>query len=171
MKLAFTMAAGRGETDRLVAALADTLARRGLRTCGLVQHNGEPGDGGRCDMDVRVLPDGPRFRISQSLGRGARGCRLDAAALEAAVAEVAARLDARTDILIVNKFGKHEAGGHGFRQLIADALGLGCPVLVGLNGLNRAAFLDFSGGLAAELAPQERVLTNWALTAAGTVPA
>ena len=99
---------------------------------------------GRCDMDVRVLPQGTTLRISQSLGRGARGCRLDADALETAVTLVDAALENGADCLIINKFGKQEANGRGFRNTIAEALVRELPVLVGLNGLNLEAFQTFA---------------------------
>ena len=116
MKLAYTMAPGRGDTDLILAGLAAGLGARGIRCCGTVQMNTERPDAGPCDMDVLVLPDGPVVRISQNLGVNARGCRLDTSALETAVAQVAARLDERTDLLIINKFGRHEAEGRGFRD-------------------------------------------------------
>ena len=59
--------------------------------------------------DVRVPPGDPVLRISQALGPSARGCRLDAAALEVAVGLVSTRLAEGADLLILNKFGKHEA--------------------------------------------------------------
>ena len=82
MKLAYTMAPGRGDTDLVLERLAAALAARGLRCCGTVQINSERSDAGPCDMDVRVLPDRAVLRISQDLGPQARGCRLDPAALE-----------------------------------------------------------------------------------------
>jgi len=109
MKLAYTMAPGRGDTDLVLERLAADLAARDLRCCGTVQINSERADAGPCDMDVRVLPAGAVLRISQDLGPQARGCRLDPAALETAVAMVAASLSSGADLLIVNKFGKHEA--------------------------------------------------------------
>ena len=133
MKLAYTMSPVRGDTDLILAQLAANLSARGLRCCGAVQINTECPDAGPCDMDVKVIPGGEVLRISQSLGPGARGCRLDPSALETAVGQVAARLDAQTDLLIVNKFGKHEAEGRGFRDLIGAALEMDVPVLVGLN--------------------------------------
>jgi hypothetical protein len=113
-------------------------------------------------MDIRVLPDGPTLRISQNLGPQARGCRLDTDALETAVALVAARLSAGADLLILNKFGKHEAEGRGFRDVIATAVAMDVPVLVGLNALNRAAFERFAGGLAIEVPPDPAALRAWA---------
>lgn len=161
MKLAYTMAPGRGDTDLLLQGLANDLAARGLRCCGTAQINSERADAGPCDMDVRVLPDGPVLRISQDLGPQARGCRLDPAALEKAVALVAATLSSDADLMIINKFGKHEAEGRGFRDVIAEALAMDLPVLVGLNALNRQAFEGFAGGLAIEVPPDPKALMAW----------
>lgn len=161
MHLAYTIAPGRGDIDLILAGLAGDLMARGLRLCGTVQINTERADTGPCDMDVRVLPDGPVLRISQDLGPSARGCRLDPEALETAVALVAARLGAGADLLIINKFGKHEAEGRGFRDVMAEAIALDVPVLVGLNGLNRDAFEEFAGGLATHLPSDRDALASW----------
>lgn len=162
MKLAYTIAPGRGDTDLLLAGLASDLSARGLRLSGTVQINTECPGAGPCDMDVKLLPDGPVLRISQDLGPSARGCRLDPEALEIAVGLVSARLDSGADLLIINKFGKHEADGRGFRDVIAEAAALDIPVIVGLNGLNRAAFDEFAGGLATQLPPDRDALVRWA---------
>lgn len=169
MKLAYTMAPGRGDTDLILFRLAGDLAARGLRCCGTVQINTERAKDGPCDMDVRVLPDGPILRISQDLGPSARGCRLDPAALETAVGLATANLARGADVLIVNKFGKHEAEGHGFRSLIAEAISMGIPVLVGINALNLPSFDEFAGGLATRLPPERDALATWIIEAAGTV--
>lgn len=162
MKLAYTIAPRRSDIDLILAGLASDLIARSLRLAGAVQINTLRPDACPCDMHVKVLPDGPVLRISQDLGPSARGCRLDPTALEAAVGWVAAGLDAGADLLIVNKFGKHEAEGRGLRNVIAEALGRGVPVLVGLNGLNRAAFEKFAGGLACQLPPDRDALARWA---------
>jgi hypothetical protein len=161
MQIACTTAPGRGDTDLLLQDLAAWARAGGLRVVGTVQVNTERPDAGPCDMDVAVLPDGPVIRISQSLGRGARGCRLDPSALERAVGHVETELAHGADCVIVNKFGKHEAEGRGFRPVIAEALFRGLPVLVGLNVLNRDAFLDFAGNEATELPAGERSLRAW----------
>jgi len=112
-------------------------------------------------MDVKVLPDGPVLRISQDLGRDAKGCRLDPAALETAVGLVEGQLQQGVDFVVINKFGKHEAEGRGFRSVIAEAVALDIPVLVGVNSLNQQAFLDFTDGAALNLAPDLQALTDW----------
>ncbi len=163
MQIAYTCAPGRGDTDMILFQLAQRVMQAGLTPCGTVQINTDHAEGGRCDMDVQVLPRGPVVRISQSLGKTARGCRLNPSALEKTVALTEAELRAGADLLIVNKFGKHEAEGRGFRATIGEAMALGVPVLVGLNQLNRAAFFEYVGDLGAELPPQIDCLEAWAM--------
>lgn len=161
MQIGYTIAPGRGDTDRLLYQLAQVLTSEGVRPAGIVQINTDRDDDGPCDMDVKVLPEGPVIRISQSLGPEARGCRLDPDALETSVSAVASTLASGADCLIVNKFGKHEADGRGFRPLIAEALSQNLPVLVGLNRLNEAAFSAFTDGMALEIPPDVRKLSDW----------
>ncbi len=161
MKLACIMSPSRGGTDPLLAEVATHLGQLGLRLCGTVQVNTERAGSLHCDMDLMVLPEGPSFRISQNRGNWARGCRLDAGSLEIAVEHVARSVDRGADLMIINKFGKHEAEGRGFRSVIASALEHDMPVLVGLNALNREAFDRFSGGLASELAPEVGAVLDW----------
>lgn len=160
MRMGYVIAPGRGDTDLLLAGVAETLMAEGAALCGTVQFNTACEGEGPCDMDVRVLPDGRVIRISQSLGPGARGCRLDPGALETAIAACEARLDG-ADMLIVNKFGKQEALGRGFRALIGEAMGRGIPVLVGLNALNKEAFEAFTGGAAEPVAPEPEAVLDW----------
>lgn len=162
MTIAYTIAPGRGDTDLLLAGVAQDLQTQGIKSCGTIQINTENPTAGRCDMDIQVLPDGPVFRISQSLGKESRGCRLDTAALEAAVGYVKTELDKGAHFLIINKFGKQEAEGGGFRDIIAEAFSSGVPVLVGVNELNKQAFMEFSGGLAVHVPAEATDLINWA---------
>lgn len=161
MRIAGTMPSGRGDTDLLLFAFAEYLAQSGLSALGAVQINTDDDCDGPCEMDVRILPSGPDIRTSQSLGKHAKGCRLDPDALETAVQLVSVRLQQGADCLIVNKFGKHEADGRGFRDSIADAIARDIPVLVGLNALNRKSFENFVGGTCAVLPPNLDALKGW----------
>ncbi len=162
MKIAYTMTQGRGELDKVLADFAFAMSDRGVRTCGIVQINTEREDcGHRCDMDVQVLPDGPIIRISQHLGTHSRGCRLDPGALEQAVAETAKRMSAGFDLFILNKFGKQEADGRGFRDLIAEALAQDAAVLAGTNEMNRAAFEEFASDMALFVEADLDALLTW----------
>lgn len=165
MKLAYVSLNGRGATDACLADAVALMRAAGLALAGTVQTN--PPREGRavCDMDLHVLPGGPVLRISQDLGAGARGCRLDSGALEEAVARSARRL-VRAEALVVNKFGKTEAEGRGFVPVIAEALERGLPVLVGVNALNLEAFLAFAGDLAMALPADPARVAAWVLNAA-----
>lgn len=158
MRLGYVSLAGRGANDVLLAQAAALAEAEGLALAGCVQVNTDRAGMDDCDMDLRILGGGPLVRINQRLGAGSRGCKLDPGALEAAVAEVAARM-VGAQVLIVNKFGKHEALGRGFRPLIGEALASGLCVVLGVNRLNLPEFLEFAGDMAQELEPEaERVL-------------
>lgn len=162
MALACVTAAGRGATDRLLGDVAARLARDGVRLCGALRHNGPDGDSGHCDSDLWLLPDGPAMRITQDLGAGSAACRMDAGALEEAAGLVAARLGVEgADLVLLNKFGLSEAEGRGFRALIADALGRGVPVLIGVSDTHRPAFETFADGMATVLPPDDEAILDW----------
>lgn len=170
MKLGYVTLPGRGETDQLLAELAARILQTGTRLAGTIQTNRERNCTHHCDMDLHVIPDGPVLRINQDLGAEATGCRLDAGALEAAVNAVAQRLGG-AEALIVNKFGKHEAEGRGFRHLMGDALARGLPVIVGVNSQNMPAFLEYADGMAQPLPSEPDQIMIWLSQAKDVVSA
>jgi nucleoside-triphosphatase THEP1 len=163
MQIAYIRTEEQGHADALLTQAADRLLGKGMRVQGIVQINTHRPDCHKCDMDVRVLPDGPVIRISQSLGPEARGCRLDTAALEGAIHEVRRRVGDGAEVLILNKFGKHEAEGRGFRDLIAQALMNGIPVITAVSSLNLEAFLKFTDGFAVQIDAVEGAVCAWAI--------
>jgi len=147
------------DCDTVLAALVAQLAAQGRRAAGAVQ---VPSEGEARIMDLRLLPSGGLLRISQDLGPAAQGCRLDAGALEMAVAAAEAALAAGpTDLLVVNRFGRQEAEGRGFAALIGTALEAGVPVIVGLTPRFRPPFQRFAGDLAEWLPPDPAALLDW----------
>lgn len=160
MKLAFVTTSGRGRIDDLIAEVASAFTEDGLRLTGTVRARPADPSGHPCDMDLRVLPDGPRFRISQPLGSAAKGCRLDGDVIEVIASAVEARMP-RAELLIVNKFGKLETHGRGLCPAIALAMEMEIPTLVGVNEMNAPDFLAFSGGVATPLAPETGAILDW----------
>lgn len=153
------------DLNALMGDVALRLAAAGLRLAGVVQVNAPNPGRARCHMDLRLLPDGAQIRISQDLGNTARGCRLDPGGLELAVAGAEARMAAGADVLVVNRFGKQECDGRGFRPLIAEAVAQGVPVLIAVSPAKRAAFLDFTGGEGTLLPPDPEAAIGWAQAA------
>lgn len=159
---------GPGVADSLLDRVAAHLMARGIPLAGAVQRNPEGARDGRCHMDLHVLSADRTVRISQDLGALAKGCRLDPGGLEAAVglAEAALAAEPTPKLVIVNKFGKQEADGKGFRPLIGRALAEGVPVLVGVNPGNRAGFDAFAEGMAEQVPSTYEGLMAWAEKAA-----
>jgi len=114
-----------GEDPTVVLAeIVRTLAKRGIPLAGVIQHHGGP-----CLMELELLPSGRRVPISQKLGNGTRGCRLDTSAMAEAASLVRAALDASPALAVFNKFGAQEASGGGLRDEMIAAITSGVPVL------------------------------------------
>lgn len=127
------------------------LRRAGHACAGLIQHD-EPRPGqSRCDMLLENLQTGTRMTISEQRGPHARGCQLDPDALLRAMTEVRDGLRPSVEILVLNKFGKTEAEGGGYRPLIAEALERGMTLLIGVPVRNLEAWRAFVDGTAHEV--------------------
>ncbi len=166
--LAFFTSDTRGFSDRLLADFAQRLLAKRIRLSGAIQVNVERDSARRCDMELRILQGTEVIRISQNLGSGSRGCRLDPDGLERAAGLVERALSDDPDLLIINKFGKQEVEGRGFRPLIGQALAGGVPVLTSVNRSNREPFLDFCGEFADEIPATADALLAWYSQIAGT---
>lgn len=149
MALGYMIASER--TEAALAVVARSLLAEGWRLAGALQAT-TPAAGGRSDMDLEILGGGGRVRISQCLGALSQGCRLDTGALETAVGRVEAQLaQSRPQLLLVNKFGKIELAGRGFRPLIGWALGEDIPVLLSVAPEMLDGFLAFTEGAGEEV--------------------
>ncbi|WP_339107072.1 DUF2478 domain-containing protein [Thioclava sp. GXIMD4216] len=144
MRLGYVQSAKRGMTDRLLTELA---LRLRPDVAALVSP--DPQD----NLLLHLWPADLRWPIRQDLGRGAAACTLDSTALEGAVFRLSqdlARLPCNVPV-ILNKFGRQEAEGHGLRPLIAQALEAGHPIILGVPTQTEAAFHAFAGPLAEKL--------------------
>lgn len=161
--LGFVSLPDKGANDRFLADLVARLQAQGVRVTGLVQANVERADRPWCDMEITVLPDGPRLRINDDRGALAKGCRLNHGALEEAVFALMQRLGG-AEVLVINKFGKQEGEGKGCVPALVAALDQGLPVVIGVNALNLPAFQAFAGDLAQALPTEPAAALQWCLT-------
>jgi len=136
------------DRPEVLARLAQRLCAAGLRLSGAVQIDGPPEGDCACDMDLHLLHDESRIRISQSLGGGASGCRLDAGALEEATAQIIAGLAAAPDLVVLSKFSRQEAAGRGLRAVMAAAVEVGLPVLTTVSTACLPDLLAFAEDMA-----------------------
>lgn len=150
------------EIDTLLADVAGTLRAEGWRVSGALQLRGKVRSACRCsDMDLRLLSDGRLFRISQPLGNGARGCRLDPGGLAACSAALEQEIAAGCDLLILNRFGKGESEGRGFRDLIGMAIAADIPVLTAVRETYAAEWRVFGRGVSIDLPPDRSAILAW----------
>lgn len=137
--------------DRALRDIAVALLEDGYRLAGLVQINTPRPGRSRCDMLLEELASGDHLGISQDRGPEARGCALDIGQLLTAMEKVRAALASEPDLVILNKFGKTEAEGGGFRPLIAEAISSGLPLLIGVPWRNIESWRLFAGPLSREI--------------------
>lgn len=154
--------------DEILARVARDLREAGSRLAGAVQYNTCSRSGCRCDMTLEDLASGQLVAISEDRGPEARGCRLNSAALEEIVGLASVALENEVDILIVNKFGKREAEGHGFRQVIETAAARGVPVLVAVSRENLDAWNRFAMGADARLGAVADDISTWCRSVTAT---
>lgn len=138
--------------DGVLLGIAAHLTAQRLSLAGLVQI-GKPRPGrSRCDMILEDLGSGEQVEISEDRGPLARGCMLAIPQLKYALELATRSLDGTCDLLVVNKFGKTEAEGGGFRSLIVEAMGREIPILIAVPAANLESWRHFADGLCVEAA-------------------
>ncbi|MCB2135709.1 MAG: DUF2478 domain-containing protein [Rhodobacteraceae bacterium] len=164
--LGYVVCEERGAADKLLADAAHRLLAAGWPLVGAVQVNSDTDVGIPCNMDLHVIASGEVIRISQNLGPLSQGCRLDPLGLEDVVGRVERALDTaapRPRLLVVNKFGKQEIDGRGFRPVIGRALGDGMRVLTAVNPMSVEAFRGFAGELAEQVDASPEAILDWCM--------
>jgi nucleoside-triphosphatase THEP1 len=155
--------------DAMLCVLAARLRSEGYRLAGAIQHNTAAPDRPCSDMTIEDLASAQRIDVSTHLERAGGGCRLEPSALEDAAGLVAASLESEVDLVIINRFGKQEMAGSGFRGVIEAAVARDIPLLIALNGVHGQMWEEFHGGLAVTLAPEPQAVEAWCRSVLTTV--
>lgn len=163
MKIAAVVYEGGGShaIDSMLAAAAQELARQGLRVAGAIQVNEEHADRRCAKMALKELTSGRFFDISVCKLPSEPGCTLDPPALEDVAGLVASTLDRGADVMIINRFGKQEVAGDGFRSVIEAAVAGDIPVVVAVNDAHRESWNAFTGAEAATLTADLTSVVAW----------
>lgn len=147
--------------DAIFKWIVSECRSRNLVLSGVLQHPACEGSDRRCDVLLEDLASGYRTPLFDDRGAGARGCRLDVAALIDASMKVERSLDNGPALLVLNKFGKVEADGGGMCGLMAKALERGIPAIIGVPARNLDAWRNFSGEFSAELSENADEIRKW----------
>lgn len=156
----------RDPVDRLMAEVIARLEAAGQRLGGVVQVAAQGCGGCAGAMVLRDLDSHAEIPILQDLGRDATACRLDAQALADAAGRVERSLRTGIDLLVINRFGKAEAEGHGLRHIFGEAVSRGVPTLTAVRRDHAAAWQAFHGGLAIDLPFEADAVVAWCREAA-----
>jgi len=132
------------EVDRILESLAHGLSAEGLQLAGAVQHTARVPSSPRCDMVLEDLGTGGIHPISVDPGVDVQGCRMEPGKIEALAMLAGDAIDRGTDLFLLNRFGKNEIAGRGYRDVISEAVSRGLPVLVGVSAANIAKWDAFA---------------------------
>lgn len=156
------------DLGRFLGDVCERLAARGdLAIGGVLPTDGGLHANGRREMLLRDIGSGRTTAISQELGAGADSCILDPDGFARTRVELAAAIAAGADLMVLGKFAKREAEGHGIRAEIAECLAAGIPALVAMRTTRRADFESFAGSDWQALPPSIDAVVAWALAATG----
>lgn len=156
-------------SSTVLDVVAQALRAKGIIVAGYLQRNLSKQGGSISDTALEDIETGEQFGIMQALGASATSCRLDTGALADIAARALTRLERPADILILNRFGKAEADGHGLRAALEMAIDRDIPVLTLVEPAYLQAWRDYVGDMAASLPPVAADAIAWyrSLTSAG----
>jgi nucleoside-triphosphatase THEP1 len=151
--------------DMLLAGIARHLRAEGWKLAGAVQ-SPDAQRNSRCEMTLEDLATGTCIEAVDALGPSASGCRLDTEALEDSVGLAVSSLHPDTRLVVINRFGKRETEGRGFRAMIENAVVQDVPVLVGVKRMHLDAWTSFVGGEPVLLPRRRDDILRWCEAAA-----
>ena len=152
---------GRLDIDAVLSASVELLRSNGVRVAGLFQRFAEPLPGGKRSMYVEDLSSGERIRLDLPRGPEASGCNLDPDGLNRAACAPRSAISQRPDVLMVNRFGKQEAEGHGMRAELAEAVSSGLPTVIAIHQSLVGEWGKFLGKPGHLLQPEPTDIVNW----------
>lgn len=148
------------DIDGLLEDIVFAQIAAGAKVHGVLQSRGRSKGECHCaDMDLRTIGTDQVFRISQPLGSGSVGCRLDPGALAECSAYLQRQISDGCDLLVLNRFGKGESEGQGFRELISVAMASGISVLTSMRSIYVTPFEAFAEELGVVL-PFDKVAVD-----------
>ena len=152
--------------DPILEDMALRAKQASLKVAGFLQRRDCAAPGCDGQLQIERIGTGDRQRILQPLGSGAGGgCRLNPAAIAdvsgSLLAEIEAATGTRADLLILNRFGRSESEGRGFRTAIEAAYARGIPVLTAVRETYAEAWRDFAGDFGVLLPPDAANVAAW----------
>ena len=147
--------------DKLIDDIVFELKNSDVEIAGYLQRE-QIDDASCCStLLLESIAEPKTARISQALGSGSTGCRLDPRALATLSNDLRSQITSRTHLVILNRFGKGESDGQGFRIAIEKAVETGVPVLTAVRDEYVEAWREFCGDYGVELMPEVDAVLAW----------
>ncbi|WP_185961502.1 DUF2478 domain-containing protein [Telmatospirillum sp. J64-1] len=147
-------------TEELLGAFAEELRDRGVRVGGLYQRSGTDPNG-KSRMELVDIAEGKVYLISQNLGRFSQACCVDPGGLADASMVLRRDMERGLDLLIINKFARHESLGRGLTAELFEAVSRGIPVLTAVSHRYKAAWDELTDCAGDILAADPDALRSW----------
>jgi len=146
------------DPDRLLLDFARDLRRAGSRVVGAVQlgRTSQRRDGA---LGAIILPSEAVVDLDHERGRV--GCRLHSGRLASIAGAIAAEIEKGADLVIINRFGKLEAGGQGLIGLIRKAVDADISVLTAVPAHHFATCVTYTEGMNVRLPCRRAALDQW----------
>ena len=147
--------------DTLLAACVKSIQKTNVPIAGAIQAS--PEECAECSgaLNLKDVENGRIYNFSQDLGAGAESCALDTQALTGISQHIVDALERQPRLVVINRFGKAEVEGHGFRRVVEQAMLADIPLLVAVREDFEAAWEAFHGGLATRLPFDEAAVLAW----------
>ena len=152
------------DIDPLLRDVVSKLKSAKIRIAGFLQLSDQQTETCADTLSVQDIETGLTTKISQPLGPGARGCRLNPVAMAEAASSLMTKLENSPHLLVLNRFGRGEIEGGGFRQVIERAVELGVPVLIAVRDPYTEGLKEFCGGYSEPLPQDHRSVVGWCVS-------
>lgn len=149
------------DINRTLQEIVVLLRERGFEVGGVLQRVEAGRDRSCAPLNIVDIRSGETARITQDRGKDSRGCKLDPRGLAEISHCIKEAVDARVDLIIINKFGRAESERGGLLSCIAEAATAGIPVLTTVREPYLQSWHSFHGGLAIELSPYMNSILKW----------
>jgi len=148
--------------DGVLAQVVSRLKSRGIAMAGVLQTCGGEGYE-HSDLRLESITGRWSLPIMQKRGALSSGCSLDYSAVAEASLRVASDIAPETRLVVLNRFGRAEAEGNGFRSILEKCLEEGKPALCAVRNDYAREWEEFHGGLADTLLPEPDAILEWCL--------
>lgn len=149
------------DPDGALTAFVEDLRRSGAKVAGLIQSMRGPAAHANGTLSAVLLHSGEEIPLRHEHVPQSNACRLEPRGLAHIAAVIAEAVHDGADLVVVNRFGKHELDGGGLLREIAAAIETDVPALIAVPEWNFTAWTAYCGGMSVKLACRSQSLHAW----------